>query len=146
MTRSMLVLMKQFIACKAVIRNDEGNVLMLRESPQNPVGVHVGKLDFPGGRVEIGERWDKALRREVFEETKLEIVIGKPVAVSEWRPIVKGEEWQIIGIFFLCSLKERNEIVLSEDHSEFVWVKPSEYKKHPVMPSLVSVFEELNRL
>lgn len=135
--------MKQFIAVKAVIRNEEGKVLMLRESITNPVGTNKGQLDFPGGRLEVGERWDDALRREVKEEAGLDVEICEPFAVSEWRPIVNGEQWQVVGIFFFCSVLGKVGVLLSKDHSDYVWVTPSRYKEHYLMLSLIPVFEFL---
>jgi len=90
---------KLFIATKALIAY-EGKILLLRESGVYQEGTNAGRFDVPGGRLKLGERFDEALRREVFEETGLEIEIGRPIAVNEWRPVVRGEQWQIVGIFY----------------------------------------------
>jgi len=42
-----------------------------------------GLLDLPGGRVENHETYKTALRREIDEETGLEVVIQK--SIEEWR-------------------------------------------------------------
>ena len=138
--------MKQFIAVKAVIRNEEGKVLMLRESITNPVGTNTGQLDFPGGRLEVGERWDDALRREVKEEAGLDVEIGEPFAVSEWRPIVNGEQWQVVGIFLFCSVIIQKNVRLSLDHTEALWIDPLECINYPLMENLRSVFDNINKL
>jgi len=51
----------------AIIVN-EGNVLLLNTT-------HTGTYSLPGGGIEIGESIEEALKREVREETSLEIEI-----------------------------------------------------------------------
>jgi 8-oxo-dGTP diphosphatase len=71
------------------------------------------------------------LRREVQEEVGLDIEIGQPFYVGEWRPVVKGEQLQIIGIFFLCTTQS-NDVTLSEDHDDYKWAGLEETKSLPV--------------
>jgi 8-oxo-dGTP diphosphatase len=128
-----------FVATKAFIVKD-GRVLVVRESSQYEDGANASKFDIVGGRVEPGQRFDESLKREVKEETGLDVKIGKPFFVNEWRPVVKGEEWQIVGIFFEC-VPDSVNIKLGEDHDAFEWIDPKEYKKYPIIDNLKPVFE-----
>lgn len=129
---------KLFIATKAIIVCD-GKVLLLRESGSYVDGTNAGRYDVPGGRLKPGERFDEALKREVKEETGLDIIVGNPVAVNEWRPEVRGEVWQIVGVFFECQTQSA-DVQLSEDHDDFVWINPAEHASHPMIDNLRSVF------
>ena len=129
---------KLFIATKAFIIN-EGKVLILRESGSYQDGTNSGRYDLPGGRLKPGERFDNALRREVLEETGLEVAIHGPLAVGEWRPVVREAPWQIVGIFFRCEADHR-EVKLSEDHDEYLWIEPQEYEKYGLIDNLKPVF------
>jgi ADP-ribose pyrophosphatase YjhB (NUDIX family) len=129
---------KLFIAMKALVVHD-GKVLLLRESGLYEEGTARDCYVVPGGRVQPGEKYDEALLREVYEETGLRVKIIRPVAVSEWRPEVKGEKWQIIGVFFECH-PESNEVSLDKDHSSYLWINPKEYTSHPIVESLKPVF------
>ncbi len=133
---------KLFVATKAFIVKD-GKVLVLREASDYKDGTNPGKYDIVGGRIEPGERYDDALRREVFEETGLEVEVGKPFAVNEWRPTPHGEQWQIVAIFFECTY-QGGEITLSVDHDGYEWLDPKEYQDFPIMENLKSVFESFN--
>jgi 8-oxo-dGTP pyrophosphatase MutT (NUDIX family) len=131
---------KLFIATKALILNSEGKVLILRESGSYVDGSNTGRYDLPGGRLNAGERFDEALIREVREETGLVVTIGEPIAVNEWRPVVRGEEWQIVGIFFACESASLN-VVLSDDHDAYEWIDPAQYESFSIIGNLRPVFE-----
>src|SRR5690606_4909053 len=57
------------LGIKALIRNDEGSVLLLRVNPAKLNGEHRDYWDLPGGRVQKGDDVIDTLKREVAEET-----------------------------------------------------------------------------
>lgn len=60
----------------AVIRDDGGRVLLTRRPPGKDLA---GLWEFPGGKVEPGERADAALARELDEELGIQARIGAPI-------------------------------------------------------------------
>ena len=131
--------MKMFVATKAFIIH-EGKVLLVRESSKYSDGTNAGRYDIVGGRVEPGQRFDDSLHREVEEETGLKITIGKPFFVNEWRPEVRGEQWQIVGIFFECAA-DTADVTLGDDHDAYEWIDPKDYKNYNIIPNLEPAFE-----
>jgi 8-oxo-dGTP diphosphatase len=129
---------KIFAATKAFIVH-EGKVLLLREAGKYEDGTNVGRYDVPGGRVEPGQRFDESLLREINEETGLTVEVGRPFFVNEWRPVVRGEQWQIIGTFFECIAKDE-KVVLSKDHDEYVWIDPKDFKQYNIIENLAPMF------
>jgi 8-oxo-dGTP diphosphatase len=134
---------KQFTATKAFIRYQD-KILILRESGDYDDGTNEGSFDIPGGRVNPGQRFDESLRREIKEETGLNIAIGNPFFVNEWRPQKNGEQWQIVGIFFECQA-DTDQITLSQDHDKFKWIDPKEFKNYNLIENLHPAFESYNK-
>jgi 8-oxo-dGTP diphosphatase len=102
------------ITTQAVIQNDEGKILLLR---RNKPG---GWFTLPGGTVEEGESVAGALKREIAEETGLEVEIGKPLWV--WQSDHIGRE--LLGIVFLIDscITSVQSIVISKEHNCYLWV------------------------
>lgn len=68
----------------------------------------------------------------MYEETGLNVEIGDPLLVDEWHPIVRGEQWQIVGIYFVCTTKDTN-VVLSQDHDEYQWINPNRHTEYQLI-------------
>jgi 8-oxo-dGTP pyrophosphatase MutT (NUDIX family) len=135
---------KLFVATKAVISHG-GKILIIRESGAYAEGTKIGHYDLPGGRLKPGEHFNRTLGREVFEETGLKIKVGKPIAVNESWPTVKGKKWQIVRMFFECRALS-TDVKLSVDHDAYKWINPAEYKGANIIRNLWPVFEEYLRM
>lgn len=119
----------------------QGKILVLRESAKYDDGSNLNKYDVVGGRIKPGQHFKESLLREIQEETGLKVTVGKPFFVNEWRPVVKGEQWHIVGTFFECHAED-NKVILSEDHDHCLWIDPQEYTKFPLIDNLIPAFEE----
>lgn len=133
---------RQFVAAKAFIEHG-GEVLLVRESEEYEDGTNAGEFDVVGGRVEPGEHPVEGLAREAREETGLDITIGEPFAVDEWRPVVDGEEWQVVGVFFRATADSR-DVELGGDHDDHRWVEPAAADDLPLVGGLADRFERFS--
>jgi nucleoside triphosphatase len=81
-----------------------------------------GQYVIPGGHIELGERMEDALRREVKEETGLEIHSVKFLGFQEF---VYGEAfWQrrhFIFFDFVCRT-DSTAVTLNDEAQSYVWV------------------------
>jgi 8-oxo-dGTP diphosphatase len=121
------------VAAKALIVNDEGEVLILREASTYEEGTNVGRYDVPGGRIDVAEAFFDGLKREVNEEVGLTVEPLYPLYVGEWRPVIKGVPTQIIAMFILCKATSA-EVRLSDEHDQALWIAPADYAKYEIMP------------
>ncbi len=72
-----------------------------------------GCWDLPGGKVESGEEPMGALRREVKEETGLELLVEEELLRFK---LIKDD---VLMIIFAGSVKEDQDIVLSREHADY---------------------------
>ena len=114
--------MKLQVGVKALIKNDQGEYLLLRRSQvmENETEAH---WDIPGGRIEPEEPLEDALRREIKEETGLEI-LDKPVLLGAQDIFVKKADLHVVRLTY--SLQGSGDIIISDEHQEMRWVKPNE--------------------
>jgi len=66
------------VAVGAIIRHQDRIVLIRRN--KEPAK---GRWTFPGGAVELGESLEEAVKREVLEETGLQVEVGEVAAVID---------------------------------------------------------------
>jgi 8-oxo-dGTP diphosphatase len=119
----------------AIFRGDQ--LLLLRRAPSQR--FLPGAWDIPGGHVEDGETLVEALRREVREETRLPVKIGRPF--HAWTYGVRG---RVVEVDFLGRTTSRLVPRLNpREHSEFAWVgreKVGRYGGQPIHPCLRPAF------
>lgn len=86
-----------------------------------------GTWDIIGGRINPGSRLMENLRREVKEETQLEI-ISEPVLVAA-QDIIPNEEKHVVRLTYFA--RTTGEPVLDiEENDEYKWLSLAEMKRH----------------
>ncbi|MDO8647994.1 MAG: NUDIX domain-containing protein [Candidatus Diapherotrites archaeon] len=111
------------VAVKALILDDENNLLLVRRSHDDKVAA--GLWEIPGGRLELGESPFDGLKREVMEETGIPIDIGAPVNVQHF---TNTDKVVITMIIFKCKALSKEVKLVDGELSEFGWVKIPEAK------------------
>jgi phosphoglycolate phosphatase-like HAD superfamily hydrolase/ADP-ribose pyrophosphatase YjhB (NUDIX family) len=101
----------------ALIRDDSGRMLLFKTAKWS------GMWGIPGGKIEWGEPSEEALRREVREETGLEIERIQFVMVQD--SIASTEfyrEAHFILLNYTCLALPGQSVTLNGEAQEFVWV------------------------
>ncbi len=106
----------------------DGRVLIAKR----PEGKQLAGLwEFPGGKVESGERPEAALIRELREE------LGIEVSQSCLAPFVFAshayESFHLLMPLYLC--RRWNGVVHAREHADLAWVKPAKLSDYPMPPA-----------
>ena len=111
-----------------------GQVLMLKRAKS--ADYLPGIWEDIMGRMKQFEEPEEALRREVREESGLEIDVLRPLAIfHDYRGERTAEnEW--IGIVYRCKARS-DRVVLSEEHSDYRWVSPQEALEMAEYPGVI---------
>lgn len=104
-----------------MIRDDSDCVLLVKHRPERG-GFWQGKWICPGGKLELGETIEDGIRREVKEETNLEIRLTTPLIPFERIVETEGQtELHVIYIDYLAE-KTGGELRAASDVGEARWV------------------------
>lgn len=107
-----------------------------------------GLWAVPGGKVELGETVQEAARREVEEETGLQVEVGEVVWVGE--SVGEGDPpaWHYVLIDFIGYPRD-GELTPRDDADEAEWFSLDEARRLDLtatMPSLLDRLEALSLL
>ena len=118
------------LGIKAIIRNSEGKILLLKTNPAKLKGYNGEPYwDVPGGRIQKGSSVADTLRREVEEETGVkEIKSFEPfsMVLSNIRIPTNDGSFGLILSSYVCEVETVGEIRLSDEHIEYNWFTPKE--------------------
>lgn len=104
----------------AIIRNEENKILVVQRGENSD---HPFKWEFPGGKLQPGEKEEECIIREIREELSMEIVICSRLKVAEYDYGLK----QIQLIPFVCDTLE--EMPLLSEHIALKWLAPGDLLK-----------------
>jgi len=111
------------LVIRGLLKRNE-KILLLKRHPNSKTNPN--RWELPGGKIEPGEDFDKALLREFEEETNLSIELNDLIgSVQEDFPHKKT----IVLIMSVVTSSKNPEVKISEEHIDFKWVNNDEIKE-----------------
>ncbi|MCC7160655.1 NUDIX domain-containing protein [Candidatus Nomurabacteria bacterium] len=127
------------VGVKVLLKNKDGKYLVLQRSEEKYPGVGA-KWDIPGGRINPGFSLMENLKREVMEETGLEIT-GEPKLITA-QDILKTDK-HVVRLTYLGFAD--GEVKLSDEHKEYKWLSLEDLKNlEPMDRYFKEVLSSLN--
>ena len=108
----------------ALVVNATGDVLIVRSSKWND------KFTVPGGHIELGERAEDAIKREVKEETGLDVEPVKLLLVQQAiYPKDYHKHEHFLFLDYICKTKGSEVKLDGRELQDYVWVRPKDALK-----------------
>ena len=104
--------MKSIDVVAAIICDDEGRFF----ATQRGYGDMKDGWEFPGGKVEPGERKEDALRREIREELDVTVDVGQLLTTVEW----DYPKFHLSMACFMCRVVKGSPVLL--EHEAARWL------------------------
>jgi len=125
------------VACALV--DADGRVLIA----ERPAGRSMAGLwEFPGGKVEAGERPEETLIRELEEElgiTVKEVCLAPLTFASHTYP-----EFHLLMPLYVC--RRWDGVVTPQEGQRLAWVRPNQLKEYPMPPADLPLISHLMTL
>ncbi|NOR84682.1 NUDIX domain-containing protein [archaeon] len=119
---------------------NDNNEIFLIKSPKFG-GLYI----VPGGHIELGETMQEALKREIKEETNLEIKDIEFFMVQEGinkQQTGSNDEKHFIFIDFLCKAKTFDVVLEKREAESYIWITPKKALDLNINPSTRVFIEE----
>ena len=124
--------MKQIEVVAAIIRKDDKIF-----ATQRGYGDFKDWWEFPGGKMELGETPEDALKREIREELSTEISVDEFLCTVEYDYL----KFHLTMHCYLCSLL--TEALHLNEHEAAKWLTKDELESVKWLPADLLVIEEL---
>ncbi len=114
------------VVCAGLIIDDEGRILLVKAERWNNMYA------LPGGHIDLGERVIDAVKREMKEETNLDV---DDIRFIRWGEFIFGKEFyekrHFIYFHYSSDLKNK-DVKLNDEAQSFIWVLPREALMLPI--------------
>ncbi len=113
---------KILIGVGAIIEDDNGRILLVKHKKERG-GAWQDKWICPGGELEYGETIQEGIKREVKEETQLEIELTE--ALPAFDTIMKTGNQAFLHVVYIDYLAKvvKGELTPGSDIGESMWIE-----------------------
>lgn len=114
------------VGVKIFLKNKDGKYLIVKRNPEKYKKVS-GEWDIVGGRINAGSKLIDNLKREVFEETKLEILSDPKLIFAQ--DIIPNEEKHVVRLSYVGNT-DGEPVLDTEENTEYKWLTLEEMRNH----------------
>ena len=137
---------EQFVAMKAFIVDEKNDTIFLMRKGTKDI-LNPGKWEVPGGKMEFSETTTETFKREVKEESGLDIEVGSYYTTPWQWTFTKpnGVETQIIAVGKICQASSReidfSKQTATDDLIEGRWVPIKEVLHYDLIPNFIPTMQ-----
>ena len=115
------------VGVKVLLKNREGKFLLLQKSLEKYPEMGDDRWDMVGGRINPGTSLIENLRREIKEETGLDLgAVPRLIAAQD---ILRVPGRHVVRLTYVATID--GEPTLDEDHDAYKWLTLDELRAHP---------------
>ena len=130
---------KLILVAACALIDADGRVLLTERPPGKSMA---GLWEFPGGKIEAGERPEETLIRELKEE--LGIGVQEPCLAPLTFASHAYEDFHLLMPLYVCRRWEG--IVAAQEGQKLVWVRPNRLRDYPMPPADAPLIPHLTAL
>ena len=130
--------MKKHIQVAAALLFKNGKIFATKRG-DSPYPYVAHKYEFPGGKIEEGERGEDAVKRELKEELDLDVEVGGLYA----RHTFEYPDFIITLSLYEC---EALSVFVLKEHESYAWLAPQELNETEWAPADADILGGLKRI
>jgi 8-oxo-dGTP diphosphatase len=131
--------MKLVLVVACALIDTDGRILLAQRPPGRSLA---GLWEFPGGKLEAGERPEQALIRELAEE--LGIVVAEPCLAPLTFASHAYEDFHLLMPLYVCRRWEG--IATPREGQNLAWVRPNRLREYEMPPADAPLIPHLSAL
>ncbi len=122
------------VAGGSIISNNK--ILIVKRTDDDFLG---GIYELPSGGIEAEESVIEGLKREIFEETNLQVKIGEFINHFDYKSAAGKTKRQFN---FILTPTDPTKLELSEEHQNYAWIKGEEIDNYEITRSVKEVIKK----
>ena len=129
---------KKHIRVAAALLFENGKIFAVKRG-ESPYAYLAHKYEFPGGKIETGERGEEAVARELKEELALDVKVNGLYASHTFA----YPDFCITLYLYEC---ERKSAFVLKEHEEYRWIAPKDLNEREWAPADAEILGSLKRV
>lgn len=130
--------MKKHVKVAAALIFEKGKIFATKRG-ESPYAYVAHKFEFPGGKIEVGEKEEDAVKRELKEELDMDVKVGGLYAKTTF----EYPDFIITLSVYECEML--SEFLLKE-HESYAWIAPADLDEKEWAPADADILQSLKRV